>query len=105
MRKHKELLTKEEIIEKIKSEKEYLSEKFNITEIGLFGSYIRGEQNEKSDIDILIDYNQRKRFSLFDMIDLNDYLTGLLRVKVDLALKRSLKTVIGYYILKEVQYI
>ncbi|MBM2816915.1 MAG: nucleotidyltransferase [Ignavibacteria bacterium] len=105
MKKNSTLLTKEEIIEKIKTEKEFLKQNYHLTEIGLFGSYVRGEQKKKSDIDILIDYDRNEKFSLFDLVDLGDYMSELLGVKVDVALKRSLKTVIGYYILKEVIYI
>jgi len=68
-------------------------------------SYIRGEQKKKSDVDILIDYNEKEKFSLFDLMDLSDHLSKLLGVNVDIALKRSLKTIIGYFILKEVVYI
>ncbi|MGA2298488.1 MAG: nucleotidyltransferase family protein [FCB group bacterium] len=105
MKKEVQLPTKDEIIEKIRKEKKYLSEKYFITEIGLFGSYVRGEQKKKSDVDILIDYDHSKGLSLFDIVDLTDHLTTLFGVKTDVALKNSLKTAIGYYILKEVVYI
>ena len=49
------LPSKDEIIEKISNEKQHLSEKYHVSEIGLFGSYARGEQKNRSDIDILIE--------------------------------------------------
>ena len=103
--KNKNLLTKDEIIEKIKAEKDYLILNFHLTEIGLFGSYVRGQQKKKSDIDILIDYDHEIGISLFEMMDLSEYLSDIFGKKVDLALKRTLKPVIGHYVLNEVVYI
>jgi predicted nucleotidyltransferase len=53
------LITKEEIIQKLKEIKPFLQQKYNLTEIALFGSYARDEQTEKSDIDIMVDYNPK----------------------------------------------
>ena len=66
---------------------------------------MRGEQKKNSDIDLLIDYDHRIGISLFEIVRLTNYLTTQLGIKVDLALKRKLKTAIGNYILKEVIYI
>lgn len=71
----------------------------------MFGSYIRGEQTPESDLDVLIDYDHRRKFSLTDLIKLQNLLTEITGIKVDIALKRKLKTAIGYYILKEVEYL
>lgn len=54
------LLSKNTIIETLKTEKPYLQKEFGVDEIGLFGSYARGEQNENSDIDILVKLRQPK---------------------------------------------
>jgi uncharacterized protein len=97
------LLTKEEIFEKIKSEKKFLSEKYFVSEIGLFGSYIRGEQKINSDIDILISFAKSPNFFIF--LELENYLSDLFGIKVDLVTKNSLKPIIGSYIKKEVEYI
>ena len=50
------MITKQEIFQKIIDNKETIKS-FGVTEIGLFGSYVRDEQTEESDIDILVDYN------------------------------------------------
>jgi uncharacterized protein len=105
MNRKKNLKTKEEIVEIITRDRKVLSERFHITEIGLFGSYLRNEQDKNSDVDVLIDYDRKKKFSLYDLIDLKEYLTKKIGINVDVALKRTLKPVIGYYILKEVEYI
>ncbi len=85
------------------SEKDYLTRMFNVSEIGIFGSYVRGEQTERSDVDILVDFSGNT--SLFDVVDLEDYLTQKLDVRVDLVLKKALKPRIGEKILKEVVYL
>jgi len=90
-------------IEKIKNNKEYLKTHFGIKSIGIFGSYIRGEQNNESDVDILIE--TEKPISLFDLVELEDFLSELLGKKVDLVLRDELKPSIGKNILKEVAYL
>lgn len=67
----------------------------------MFGSYIRGEEKESSDIDILIDFTPDARISLLDFIELEDYLSELLGIKVDLVDKQALKPRIGRHILSE----
>jgi uncharacterized protein len=53
------MITKEEIVQKLKEIKPLLQQKYNLTEIALFGSYARDEQTEKSDIDIMVDYSPK----------------------------------------------
>ena len=72
-------------------------------EIGVFGSVARGDETEKSDIDILVSFNMPIGF--FDFIRLEDFLSKLLGAKVDLVCKRALKPVIKDDILKEVIYV
>ncbi|MGB9621981.1 MAG: nucleotidyltransferase family protein [Brevinematia bacterium] len=89
-----------EILKKHKGE---LREKFKVKDIGVFGSYVKGEQRKKSDIDILVEFEEP--IGLFEFMDLEDYLSNLLGAKVDLVSKKALKPRIGEYILKEVVYI
>ncbi len=96
-------LNREEIIEIIKSIKEFLRYKYSITEIGLFGSFVRGEQNNSSDIDILVEFS--KYPDLFTFIEIEEYLSNIFSRKVDLVVNDSLKPVIGRFIKKEVLYI
>ena len=49
-------IAKTEILQKLSSVKPLLYKKYNVTELALFGSYSRDEQNEKSDIDIMVDF-------------------------------------------------
>ncbi|MEI6287216.1 MAG: nucleotidyltransferase family protein [Bacillota bacterium] len=92
-----------EIINKLRAEPE-LFEKYSLTEVGVFGSYIRNAQRENSDVDILIDYNP-EGMSLFRFMDLQDELTKIIGKSVDLVPKADLKKNIGKRILNEVQYI
>jgi uncharacterized protein len=99
------VLNKDEIIKLLQMNKQYLSDRYNISSIGLFGSYVNNSQTEVSDIDILIDYDKEKDFSLLDIVRIQNFLSDLLKSNVDIALKNSLKTGIGYYIQNEVIYV
>jgi hypothetical protein len=79
--------------------KPIMEEEFKVKEIGIFGSYVRGEQEEDSDIDILVEFYEPVGF--FTFLDLEEYLKELLGIKVDLVSKKALKPRIGQYILQE----
>lgn len=91
------------IKEILKQNKKELKDKYKIKEIGVFGSYVRGEEKKRSDIDILVEF--KEPVGLFEFMDLEEYLEELLGVKVDLVSKKALKPRIGQHILKEVIYI
>ena len=92
-------------IKKILHQKKTLFKKYGITEIGIFGSYIRGQENPQSDIDILIDISRPSTLGLIELIEIENKLTEELDTKVDLVLKCNLKPLIGKNILQEVQYL
>ena len=77
-----------------------ISRKYNISYLGIFGSYVRGEQEPESDLDILVEFEEAPSF--FEYIRLEDYLSEILGVKVDLVMKSALKPAIGKRILDEV---
>ncbi|MEW6327037.1 MAG: nucleotidyltransferase family protein [Thermodesulfobacteriota bacterium] len=79
--------------------KPFIKKEFKVKEIGIFGSYVRGEQEEGSDIDILVEFSEPVGF--FTFLDLEEYLKELLGIKVDLVSKKALKPAIGQYILQE----
>ncbi len=80
-----------------------LRAQYNVATIELFGSFVRNEQRPDSDLDILISFSQAP--SLFKFIELEDYLSNILGIKVDLVMKSSLKPNIGKRILSEAQSI
>ncbi len=90
----------DEIKEIIKRHKEELKEKYGVKEIGIFGSFVREEAREDSDIDILVEFE--KPVGFFKFLELEEYLSHLIGRKVDLVSKKALKPHIGKYILKEV---
>ena len=91
-----------ELKQTLQAQKPYLAEKYGVTEIGIFGSYVRGEQRSDSDLDILIELERPPRISLIGLVELELYLSELLNIKVDLAIKKNLKPRIGKHILQEV---
>jgi predicted nucleotidyltransferase len=93
----------EKIKDKLRNNKADVEQKFDVSELGVFGSYARGEQKKGSDLDILVDFN--KPIGLFKFMDLEEYLHGLLGLKIDLVSKRALRPRIGKQILKEVVFI
>ena len=86
----------------LKAQKPYLEERYGVTEIGVFGSYVRGEQRPDSDLDILIELDRPPRISLLGLVDLQYFLSDLLGVEVDVAIKKNLRKRIGARILDEV---
>ncbi|MCX6321097.1 MAG: nucleotidyltransferase domain-containing protein [Bacteroidia bacterium] len=76
------------IIRKIKN---YLAKDGRITKAWLFGSFARGEDDYKSDIDVMIEVPQDSKFSLFDLADIQYYLEKLIAKKVDLVMSKGVK--------------
>ena len=66
-----------------------IAKKFNPAMIGIFGSYARNEQTKESDLDLLVDFNAK--ITLLDLIGLEQELSEVLGIKVDLVTKRSVK--------------
>jgi predicted nucleotidyltransferase len=77
---------------------------FGVKRLGLFGSFVRGEQDDESDVDFLVEFfPDRKTFDSF--IHLAFYLEELLQRRVELVTPESLSPFIGPHILKEVAYV
>lgn len=91
--------------EDIKAIKSEIQEKYQIEELGLFGSYVRGEETENSDIDILITFKLEAKFGLFKYCELQNIFSDKLGKKVDLVMKNGLKIHIGKHILNEVIFL
>ncbi|MCX6999139.1 MAG: nucleotidyltransferase family protein [Candidatus Sumerlaeota bacterium] len=89
-----------EIKKIIEAHREEIREKYSIRAIGVFGSFVRGEQEESSDIDILVEFEDDVGF--FKFLEAEEYLSNILGSKVDLVTKGALKPYIGLHILEEV---
>ena len=98
-----DMKTIEDIEKIIKKNKKELNEQYGLISIGIFGSYCRGEQNTESDLDLLVEVKRPMGFVKF--IRLENHLSQLLGVKVDMVTKKALKPNIGKRILQEVQYV
>jgi predicted nucleotidyltransferase len=92
----------EELKSHLEKLKPALKEKFGVETIGIFGSYTRGEQTKKSDVDILVEFSENAKIGFFKFLDLEEFLSRKLGVKVDLVTKDALKPYIGKRILQEV---
>lgn len=95
--------TLEELKDGIYQQKQILAQKYKIKEIGIFGSYVRGEQKPQSDVDILVDFDESP--SLLELVFLEDELSQALDAKVDLVMKSGLKPRLGQRILRKVVYL
>jgi predicted nucleotidyltransferase len=65
--------------------------KYNLGEVSLFGSVLRNDFNEKSDIDFLVSFKESDKIGLFEIIDLKNDLESILNRKVDIVEKEALK--------------
>ncbi|GBD53702.1 MAG: nucleotidyltransferase family protein [Microcystis sp.] len=83
--------------------KPFLIERFKILELGLFGSYVRGEQTKDSDVDILVEFSQVP--TLFDLVEIEYLISDKLGLPVDLIDKKSLKAALREQILNETVYL
>jgi uncharacterized protein len=95
--------TLEEIKQWLVQNKSLLQERYKVRELGVFGSYVRQEQTETSDVDVLVEFFETP--SLLKFVNLENYLSDNLGVKVDLVHKAGLKPRIGERILAEVVYL
>jgi len=93
----------DEIKRVLRDYKSVLEKKYHVHTLGIFGSYIHNEQAGDSDLDILVDFSSP--ISLFEFIDMEEELSELLHIKVDLVSRNALKPFIGRRILSEVQLI
>ncbi|MEB3885523.1 nucleotidyltransferase family protein [Lyngbya sp. CCY1209] len=97
--------TLKQILERLNEALPELKKNYGITQIGVFGSYVRGEQTPDSDLDLLVEFDRDRRFGLLTFCELENRLSDRLGVKVDLVMKTGLKPRIGERILAEVRYL
>ena len=93
----------EEVLNIIKEHKKFLEVRYKVKEIGVFGSVVRGEQKKRSDIDVLVDFYEVP--DLLEFLNLERYLEGLLREKIDLVRKPVVRKELKKKILSEVMYL
>ena len=96
------MLTSKDIMEEIEENVEKIK-KYGVDRIGLFGSYIRSEQEMGSDIDILVEFEKDKK-TFDNYMDLKFFLEDLFKCKVDLVIAEAIKPDLKPYILGNVRY-
>lgn len=92
--------TLEEIRRTLRDQLPALQEQYRVKSLGVFGSYVRGENKPRSDLDLLVEFEQAP--TMFEFVRLERHLSDLVGVKVDLVMKSALKPEIGKRILAEV---
>lgn len=96
--------TFKEIKKILTKHKKELQERFKVQEIGIFGSFVSGEQRKRSDVDILVVF--KENYETFDnYIELKFFLEDVLKMKVDLVLKDAIKERIKEKILRTTVYV
>jgi len=93
----------EYIISILKKNENILKEKYKVKNLGIFGSFVRGEQNKNSDLDILVEFYET--IDLFIFIELKQFLSDILQTEIDLVMKETLKKRFKKTIEKETLYI
>lgn len=93
----------EKLLTKLKNMLPVLRTDFKVRTLEVFGSFLRGEEQKGSDLDLLVTFDEVP--TLFRFIALENYLSDELGVKVDLVMKDSLKPSIGKHILEEARQI
>lgn len=95
-------MTKEDIKRILLANKGILK-KYKVNKVGIFGSYVSGKPRKKSDVDLLVEFDEV--IDLFDFVHLTDEINQILKAKVDLATPDAVKPSIRPKIMKEVEWI
>lgn len=96
------MLSKSEIKNRIRNNTTLLR-RYNVSKIGIFGSYASGKQSETSDVDILVDFSGS--LTLFQYVHLADSISDLLDTRVDLVTVSGIKPMIKDKIMQEVDWV
>ncbi len=97
-------MDKENVLRILRDNKKNLEEKYGLIKLGIFGSYVRNEQNTNSDIDIVIELNKDNK-DLHTFFKLKREIEDLLGIDVDLGIESNLKPVVADQIKKEIIYV
>lgn len=92
-------MNSQDIVTKLKELKPIIVERYKVREISLFGSFVRGEQVENSDIDLLTEFDNNA--DLFDLIGLGLYLEDMFKRPVDIVPKKALRVELRETVLQQ----
>jgi len=94
------VMNTQDLVIKLKELKPTLTARYKAKEIGLFGSFVRGEQGASSDVDVLVEFEEEA--DLFDLMGLEQHLEEELGCKIDVVPKRALRAELRESVLREV---
>ena len=90
-------------IEKILRRNKAIFKKYKVNKVGIFGSFVTGKTKKKSDVDLLVEFEDV--IDLFDFVHLTDEIQKVLKVKVDLSTPDAIKPYVKPMIMREVEWI
>ena len=90
-------------IEKILRRNKAIFKKYKVNKVGIFGSFVTGKTKKKSDVDLLVEFEDV--IDLFDFVHLSDEIQKVLKVKVDLSTPDAIKPYVKPMIMREVEWI
>lgn len=91
--------TLQEIRNLLREHRDVLAQRYGIAVVGVFGSYVLGEESSESDLDLLVDF--LRPVSLLELVGAELYLSELVGIKVDLVPRRDLRAELRDIILQE----
>lgn len=97
-------ISRNEILSYFGNNKRYFMERFGVIRLGIFGSFVKGEQNAQSDIDVIIEIEEGKR-NIHNFLDFKRFLEKELAIEIDLGLESSIKPLIKEEIRDEIVYV
>ncbi len=99
------MLSKNQIILFLEANKKYLLNNFNVTKVGIFGSFATGKQNGKSDLDVIVEFLDGTE-NLYELKqNIREYIQNNLNIKVDICREKYIKNIFKDSILKSAYYV
>ena len=99
-----EISSIEKIVEYLKNNKSFFYDKFGVTRMGIFGSFVRDEQTSSSDIDMVIEI-EKSRKNIHSFLQLKRFLEKELAKKIDMGFEHSLKPILREKIKGQIIYV
>jgi len=99
------MITKNDILKFLRSNKKFFKQKYNINKIGIFGSIARDEQNENSDIDIILEFDEATTDLFGKKLELKDFFKTKFNCEVDICREGAIKPVFKNLILKDAIFV
>ena len=93
-------VTLEDALHTLRAHLPEIYQRYDVRSLGIFGSFVRGEQEGRSDLDVLVEFVSPPTF--FQFVEMEDYMSQLLGVRVDLVMRSALRPHIGKRVLSEV---